>query len=408
MTVDYDPTLGTLKTALILQNTVISEVFHRTEFWGLIIFHCGVRVAMELELFEPEEYHVTLPLSLTGVTGSLMTFFVVFYNGNVFNRYNRFYEVTKQMNEECLNVVMMLSREISNVALRRKLVRMLIASCFLFFFERTQSEDGSFGNVSEDEWEAVVRMGLLDEEQERRLKLHCSQLRKNSVPSLILLHWSMKLYTCDAQKDHELEKAYWEVRKMQDDVVEMLELPMPWQYFHIMNLLVMLNLLLWAYSFALEESYFGSAIFVFVACIFLGIRELCVAMADPYGEDAADFPINEWMNQLYVRVHYLCEDDWTAAEMMHGLSNKQLEPVAEGKTVFDLLSGHHHSHPKESDRNKKESKATHPVESHAHYVPAARKPTAVTPAGDDSGCYVQIPADSEDECYIGDHFRHAD
>merc|ERR1740138_976866 len=126
----------------------------------------------------------------------------------------------------------------------------------------------------------------------------------------MLLHWSLILYRLKSAKNNELEKAYWSVRRCQDDVVEMLELPMLWQYFHIMNLMMMLNLILWAYAFALEPSHFASPIFVFVAAIFMGIRELSVALADPYGDDAADFPINDWMNQLYVRVRWFAEDSW--------------------------------------------------------------------------------------------------
>merc|ERR1719426_78250 len=102
---------------------------------------------------------------------------------------------------------------------------------------------------------------------------------------------------------------------------------MPWQYFHIMNMMIMLNLILWGYSFALEESYFATLIFVFVAAIFMGIRELSVALADPYGDDAADFPLNEWMNQLYLRVRYLCEDNWTASEMMAETVDRPLPNV---------------------------------------------------------------------------------
>jgi len=83
MTVDYDPNLGTLHTALCLKDTVISQVLQRFEFYALIASHVALRSAYQMGYFSPEELHLRLPMSLTGVTGSLMTFFVVFYNGNV-------------------------------------------------------------------------------------------------------------------------------------------------------------------------------------------------------------------------------------------------------------------------------------------------------------------------------------
>jgi len=96
-------------------------------------------VAVKLDFFTPSEYHVNLAMSMTSVTGSLMTFFVVFYNGNVFARYNQLYDLTKGLNENALYVIAILSREFgaTDLAMVRKLARLLVASAFIFFFERT-------------------------------------------------------------------------------------------------------------------------------------------------------------------------------------------------------------------------------------------------------------------------------
>ena len=40
------------------------------------------------------------------------------------------------------------------------------------------------------------------------------------------------------------------MRKCQAEVVQLFDLPMPFQYFHIMNLMLLLNFVLWAYSLA--------------------------------------------------------------------------------------------------------------------------------------------------------------
>merc|ERR1719473_2507325 len=90
----------------------------------------------------------------------------------------------------------------------------------------------------------------------------------------------------------------------------MMELPMPFQYFHIMNLMLMLNLGLWAYSLALQESLFAPCIYFFVQMMFQGLRELSVALSDPFGDDATDFPMNDWMTGLYLRLYFIIEDDF--------------------------------------------------------------------------------------------------
>ena len=94
-------------------------------------------------------------------------------------------------------------------------------------------------------------------------------------------------------KNIQLEAQLLAVRKCQEDVVQVLELPMPFQYFHIMNLMMFLNLMLWAYALGIEDSYFAPVIFMFVQLMSQGIRELCAGPSDPYGDDEVDFPLNE-------------------------------------------------------------------------------------------------------------------
>merc|ERR1719326_2516480 len=104
----------------------------------------------------------------------------------------------------------------------------------------------------------------------------------------------------------------YKIRKCQAEVTQILGLPMPFQYFHIMNLMLLLNLCLWAYALGCEDSFFAPVIFMFVQLMFQGIRELSTGLADPYGDDEVDFPLNEWMTVLYVKVSGLLEDPWDA------------------------------------------------------------------------------------------------
>jgi len=149
MTVEYDPNAGIICTAFRIKSTVVVQVLAKAEFWILLVSHLFISASYKLEYYSPESFHLELAMGLTGITGSLMTFFVVFYNGNVFARYNKLYELTKNMNEFCLYAVSIITREITDKNLQRKLSRMLLASAFLFFFERTQSSDD--GNISKAE-----------------------------------------------------------------------------------------------------------------------------------------------------------------------------------------------------------------------------------------------------------------
>jgi len=158
---------------------------------------------------------------------------------------------------------------------------------------------------------------------------------KHAIPSYMLLHWSMNLYRSAVPRIGELEKAYWNVRRCQDDVVEMLEMPMPFQYFHIMNLMLLLNLTLWAFSFGLMDSFMATPIFLFVQLVFQGIRELSISLADPYGCDEADFPLSEWMNSLYTRVVCIVEDPFVVE--IDPVGSEPMQQLQNGCKVVDML-----------------------------------------------------------------------
>merc|ERR1719149_604544 len=85
------------------------------EFWLLLFMNCSVSFARHYCGFHPEAYHLDLPWGLTGVTGSLMTFFVCFYNQNVFGRYNKLYLLTKRMTEYCLEIISVLRVQVKDI-----------------------------------------------------------------------------------------------------------------------------------------------------------------------------------------------------------------------------------------------------------------------------------------------------
>mmetsp|Transcript_61014 Transcript_61014/g.170678 ORF Transcript_61014/g.170678 Transcript_61014/m.170678 type:complete len:399 (-) Transcript_61014:110-1306(-) len=333
--IDYDTGKGIIATALNLKFTIIPLVLGKVEFYMLLGLNVGITYLRRTGYFDPDEYHVDLSMKLTQVTGSLMTFFVVFYNGNVFSRYQKLYELTKGMSENSLYIVSILTKELEEQALVRKLVRLLLASCFMFFFACTHVQGGD-SLISDREWQQLSTLGLLDRKEVAYLRKHCDVLKQNAIPAFILMQWSMKLYRTKSARIPDLDKHYYAVRKCQEDVVEMMELPMPFQYFHIMNLMLMLNLCLWAYALALQESYFAPLIFMFVQLMFQGLRELSVALSDPFGDDATDFPLNEWMTGMYLRLYALVEDAYD----VNSLVIKQdfpLPRLEDGESIIDVL-----------------------------------------------------------------------
>lgn len=339
MPVNYDPERGIFHNALRLKATVVEQVLRRAELYVLFTFHCAVSVLYKTGYFIPAKYDLELTMRMTGVTGSLMVFFVVFYNGNVFARYVNLYAVTNQVCEDSMILAAYLVRVVPDRNTVRKLSRMLIASALIFFYERTMSpEEGSRDYRCMDEFDHLEAMGFIDHYEKEVLEKHCHILGHEAIPSFLLLQWSMSLYRTMRPKHvraPDLDKVYWRLWSRQEEAIHMMDMPMPFQYFHIINWLMLYNLIFWAYSFAVMDSVVATVIYLTIQLVFQGIRELTIAMADPFGFDDSDFPVNEWANVLYKRVVALVEDPW---EMSKALPVGEIPPLPQPKRGEMMLN----------------------------------------------------------------------
>merc|ERR1712048_772484 len=163
----------------------------------------------------------------------------------------------------------------------------------------------------------LKKLDLLGDHEIKLLTKHCEKLAEDAIPSFLVLQWAMELMRLETKapegRDDMLCGFYsriYRVRRCQAHVVQTMLWPMPFQYFHIMNLMLALNLVLWAYSLGCQDSYFAPVIYAFVQMMFQGIRELSTALSDPFGDDEVDFPVNDWMMGLYARMYGILEDTY--------------------------------------------------------------------------------------------------
>eukprot|EP00927_Polykrikos_kofoidii_P014969 TRINITY_DN16627_c0_g3_i1.p1 TRINITY_DN16627_c0_g3~~TRINITY_DN16627_c0_g3_i1.p1 ORF type:complete len:417 (+),score=95.03 TRINITY_DN16627_c0_g3_i1:150-1253(+) len=317
-------------------------VVEGVEFWFLLAVNITVWYTRHVHIFEPELYHVDLPWGLTGATGSLMTFFVCFYNSHVFGRYQKLYTLTKLMGEAVLELVSMLRLQVQDVNARRQIAKLVVSSCLMFFYERTATTENT-SNVSSKEYRQLKTLELLDDREIKELQAHCKRCGADALPSFIVLLWAMELMRLSTEAPEERDDMLGgfyakvhQVRKCQANVIQILDLPMPFQYFHIMNLMLALNLMLWAYSLGCQDSWFAPVIFMFVQMMFQGIRELSTALSDPFGEDEVDFPLNDWMMGLYARVYGILEDPYDISQ----LDLDEVESLLDPSDAYHLISMH--------------------------------------------------------------------
>eukprot|EP00325_Prymnesiales_sp_UTEX-LB-985_P018871 CAMPEP_0174762518 /NCGR_PEP_ID=MMETSP1094-20130205/109819_1 /TAXON_ID=156173 /ORGANISM="Chrysochromulina brevifilum, Strain UTEX LB 985" /LENGTH=266 /DNA_ID=CAMNT_0015968471 /DNA_START=419 /DNA_END=1219 /DNA_ORIENTATION=- len=80
-----------------------------------------------------------------------------------------------------------------------------------------------------------------------------------------------------------------------------LKQPVPFPYFHALTLLLILDLLLIGYGLVVLylDPYLTAIIYVIVTLVFLGLREVAVAMSDPFGNDPTDFEVDTMLKSAY-------------------------------------------------------------------------------------------------------------
>jgi len=384
--VPYDTEAGILSSAMQIRSTVIPLVIDGPEFWGLCLLNITVCILRHNGVFNPDQYHVNLPWGLTSATGSLMTFFVCFYNKHVFERYNTVYDLTKFMEECCLQMVSSLRVNGLEKEVQRKVAKLLLVSCFMFYFERTEGnstdEDAHAGlKVSKHEYAQMRKIDLMDELEIHAMQRFCRRYKEDALPSLLLQQWCMQIMrraTPDPTTRDDLligfDDKMYELRGAMSDVTNIMDLPMPFQYFHIMNMMLVLNLVLWAYALGCQDSYFAPMIYMFVQMMFQGIRELSTALSDPFGDDEVDFDINSWMKSLYTRILALLEDQYDVEDCSINGNKPLKDPDSTSRKinlVIDRESSALAAEAKDKRRRVKRSRSlVHPWANVGHGVSA--------------------------------------
>mmetsp|Transcript_108269 Transcript_108269/g.248287 ORF Transcript_108269/g.248287 Transcript_108269/m.248287 type:complete len:259 (-) Transcript_108269:26-802(-) len=217
------------------------------------------------------------------------------------------YQVCRGMLGQVLEIVSNLKGRISSQCHVRRISRYLIASCFVFFFELSEAE------MSEGEWKQLLKYRLLEPHEVEQLK----RLHPLGVLSFHVQQWALEV-SMDSLPNIEdrddlmnalFDKVY-HIRSCQHKVRDVLALPMPFQYFHIMSFMLLINLTLWSYALGMQDSLFAPVVYTFIQLVFLCMRELSAALSDPFGDDDVDFPINEWLAETAKVAILMLEDNF--------------------------------------------------------------------------------------------------
>ena len=81
-------------------------------------------------------------------------------------------------------------------------------------------------------------------------------------------------------------------------ICNLLNLPIPLPYFHTLVVLQNVCFAIMSWSLLSFVSFLTPIVLFFAVLVMVGLREVAVALSNPFGKDDVDFPIDKWIAQL--------------------------------------------------------------------------------------------------------------
>jgi predicted membrane chloride channel (bestrophin family) len=307
MTVYYDPQSPILNALTQCNDTVFKLVLGRAEFWIYMTLHV---VMVSLMIYNNVEIEEDAVFQAAQAMQYFMTFFLTFYNANCYARYESLYPACMELMDSLLLFVQEMAISLHHPELQRHRVlsmKYLLASVYLFFMGITG------GSIQGKEWSEVVRKGLLTKPEAQMLRSY-----PGGRVQLVLTSWAMQVITDALMQDcmwkpksqriahvhNRLDVYVVNMVKSYQHISNTMAMPIPFPYYHLMNLILVLNFIMLALLFASLKSWFTLMPFGTALLVFMGLREVSTALSDPFGQDAVDFPIAQYLD--YTFDHAVC------------------------------------------------------------------------------------------------------
>jgi len=298
----------------------------------------------------------SLKLSDIGMVGQFSTFFIVFYSGNCYARYTSMYASVIAIQGKLHNISLYLRAYYTAPTSRWNVLRYLLASHFIFYWSirdryhkwknsQYKAFPGTFRTLLDT---VVIPKGLLIGIEADMLHDYKGNKHKLLFSwSVVALKRIMAAPPPMGEKGNPMLSSEFEqtslISNLKEEIVGLrgamgsidnsMLFPIPFQYYHIVNVTLMINLLLHAYAFLSIDSAFSIPAYFMVCLCMLGLRETANAMADPFGTDECDFNQDAIQDGIYNECKILCEEPAEEFLGMLGMPDFNPQRNADGSLI---------------------------------------------------------------------------
>eukprot|EP00747_Dinoflagellata_sp_TGD_P144712 gnl/TRDRNA2_/TRDRNA2_176531_c0_seq2.p1 gnl/TRDRNA2_/TRDRNA2_176531_c0~~gnl/TRDRNA2_/TRDRNA2_176531_c0_seq2.p1 ORF type:complete len:439 (-),score=72.02 gnl/TRDRNA2_/TRDRNA2_176531_c0_seq2:722-2038(-) len=310
MTIYYDPQQPGLPV-LKWHGAIYSFVLVKTEFWLYIFWHVFC-VSLCVYLLEEGTFQ-NFRWEAAAVMQYFMCFFLTFYIDKCFERYMMIYPAANDLMDTVVMFVHEMNVSLYQPALqkhRTAVTKYLLSCVHEYFFVITG------GKMTKPSWKQLVKRGLLTKAESDMLAAY-----PGGRATMVLTSWALLIIRAALENDVSWQERSQQtvhiynrhsahivkILKSANRIANLMGMPLPFVYFHLMNIILMFNIMVLATIPALMRTYITVVPFGIALMIYMGCREISSSLVDPFNEDPVDFPIQQFVNHTFDRTVSLLE-----------------------------------------------------------------------------------------------------
>ncbi|KAL1507731.1 hypothetical protein AB1Y20_007344 [Prymnesium parvum] len=342
MTIEYDPAMGVLQIFFSWRGTVLQQVATEPLFWIVLLLHgafWGIDYAIRLDCQgrggvcpAPGQNLPEINWSAVTLTSSLFAFFLIFYQSQCYSRFYALYGHCVALGGGLMEWSSLVRQHMPyNPDVQWNCVRFMLAALNVEYYGLRDA------GVDDDEWKIIKDRGLLTQREVDRLKAY------DGFKPFLPVYWALgeckehlwtpgKTSQANVLRMQMLEDKALKFRGHTSQIINHLKQPVPFPYFHVLNLMLVVALVTIAYALV-KEGHIGMTfvvLSVYMVCV-LGLKSVAVQLADPFGTDEVDFDLETFMKGAQKNALALCMDGFVPWGRQ--LPNELTNPLDGGAVV---------------------------------------------------------------------------
>mmetsp|Transcript_63293 Transcript_63293/g.137702 ORF Transcript_63293/g.137702 Transcript_63293/m.137702 type:complete len:566 (+) Transcript_63293:52-1749(+) len=321
-----------LQTAMSLTNTIVPNTLMSLELWLFLGVNIFVTTLFYMEIIpNPDSEERYFQWDKIDLLSKMTVFSEVYYAGFCYTRYLELSSCFRALLGRLVRVSLAMRALVHDMD--KPFVRLSMRYYLAAILLHALHMNTGHANFQVHRWGTEMLPRLIWPEE----MLFLQRLDTATRP-MVVLSWSANVVVTSYKNDpfqsntmlglvHLIQRSYIFMQQTED----MVTLQLPFPYFHLMNCLVCVTLLVLAYVVACGHSLFAPVVYFFIALTYLGLMELASQLSDPFGDDDVDFPLHRWLEAQFKSVVHLVENGISGeVELPRGTKGDLRDVFADG------------------------------------------------------------------------------